>query len=149
MRIYKFRGFHADEHGKTVIKLNGKEIKGTWYKGDLSTDGGYYIQEHAVIPETVGQFTGLNDSIDKEIYEGDILRGEEYPYKSEGYHNYYAEIVWFDDSPAFGMVTHKANGARVKGISDGDADYIVDFEREKWEIIGNIFENPELLEVEE
>ena len=39
MRIYKFRGFHADENGETVIKLNGKEIKGTLSSINCSQKG--------------------------------------------------------------------------------------------------------------
>lgn len=147
MRTIKFRGFHADEHGKTVIKLDGKEIRGKWFYGDLHTDGPY-INEHKVLPETVGQYIGRDDKNGKEIFEGDILQGEEYPYESEGYHNYYAEIVWFDNSPAFGLLAHKANGAKIRGIADGNTDYLTDFECEKWEVIGSIYENPELLGVE-
>ena len=133
MRIYKFRGFHADESGKTIIKLNGKEIRGEWYKGDLSTDGGYYIKEHSVIPETVGQFTGFFDEAEQEIYDGDILK-DAYFARSNGGRIFIYSVFW--------DCKHGDWGARR---TDGIEDFIPGvMSREK---IGNIFENPELLEV--
>ena len=102
---------------------------------------------YAVRPESVGQFTGLTDKNGKKIFEGDLLNGFEYPfYRSESNeHNYFAEVVWFDENCAFGLVTHKHLTSKVRGISAGNADYIEDFNSEEWEVIGNIHDNPELL----
>lgn len=101
---------------------------------------------YKVIPETVGQFTGLTDKNGKKIFEGDILRGFAYPFRDgKGKHNYYAEVVWFKNSPAFGLVTHKNPKSNVVGISEGNCEYIEAWETFLWEVIGNIYDNPELL----
>ena len=99
-----------------------------------------------IIPETVGQFTGLTDKNGRKVFEGDILRGFEYPFCSNGEFNYFAEIVWFDDSSAFGIYTFKNPKSNVRGISEGNTDYLEYFNVDKWEVIGNIHDNPELLE---
>ena len=41
------------------------------------------------------------------IYEGDILRGYQYPYLSDDNFNYYVEVIYFDNCPAFGIYTFK------------------------------------------
>lgn len=129
MREIKFRGFHADERGKTIIKLNGKEIRGKWLYGDLHTDGPY-INEYKVIPETVGQFTGLTDKNGKEVWEGDILK----------YGNTIHKAVFEtrNNTAYFGLVY-----SDVETLPFGHYQDL-----KQIEIIGNIFENPDLLEVE-
>jgi uncharacterized phage protein (TIGR01671 family) len=149
------------------ILFRGKRSDGEWAFGSLlkvTFDGTTYnlifadnflfvfgqakAMEHAaVIPETVGQFTGLTDKNGKKIFEGDLLNGFQYPfYRSESdEHNYFAEVIWFDGNCAFGLYTHKHPTAKVKGISAGNADFIEDFNSDDWEVIGNIHDNPELL----
>lgn len=127
MRVIKFRGFHADEHGKTVIKLDGKEIQGFWCYGDLHTDGPY-INEHKVIPETVGQYINKKDINDNEIFEGDILKE---------YYGNFVHPIYYDLWRAKFI---------LKTTPPARFDFIMS---DRFEKVGNIFESPELVEVAE
>lgn len=84
------------------------------------------------------------------IYEGDILRGYQYPYLSDDNFNYYVEVIYFDNCPAFGIYTFKNPNLKVvRGISAGNTALMEDWKSENWEVISNIHDNPELLEVKE
>lgn len=99
-------------------------------------------------PDTLCQFTGLTDKNGKKIWENDILRGYQYPYRSDGNDNYFAEVTWFENCPAFGIYTFKNPKSNVCGISEGNTEFMENWNSEDWEVIGNIFDNAELLEVE-
>lgn len=116
------------------------------YTGEFHCD---YYDSAEVFPETVGQYIGLTDKNGMKIFEGDFLNGFEYPFISDtGEHNYFVEVVWFDNCPAFGLYTHKHPLSTVRGISEGNCDIIEDFDSSRWEVIGNIYDNPELLKGE-
>ena len=140
------------------ILFRGKRVcNGEWLFGGFHSRFGrafiigcsksFRIDGMDVIPETVGQFTGLTDKNGTKIFEGDLLNGFQYPfYRSESdEHNYFAEVIWFPGNCAFGLYTHKHTTAKVRGISAGNADFIEDFDSDDWEVIGNIHDNPELL----
>lgn len=66
MREIKFRG-QRREDGKWVYGY----VDATMYKDVVVIHS--EASTHAVVPETVGQYTGLKDRNNKEIYEGDVL----------------------------------------------------------------------------
>ncbi|NLS38678.1 DNA-packaging protein [Fructobacillus tropaeoli] len=79
---------------------------------------------------TLEQFTGLHDKNGKEVYEGDIVNcSEGCPHK----------IIWVQEHG--GMFIGGMPGWYLSGLKDGYAW------GEDEEVIGNIHENPELLEV--
>ena len=136
------------------IRFRGKRISnGEWLYGDLMQDDVngcciYPLKNKGlkqVLCCTIGQFTGLYDKNGKEIYEGDILRGDEYPFNCDGVDNYFAEIVWADNVCGFYRITHKKPNSTVRGISHGNWEQLDEDDIKSFEVIGNIHDNPELL----
>lgn len=136
MREILFRGFHEDKNGKETIYIDGREIKGEWEYGvpvfsglnnELAFMQQMYSYNCQVIPETVGQFTGLTDKNGKKIFEGDIV-------------NFKTTAYYFTNC----RIKYQNCYARYCAIDNEGYEYPMDKTFE-YEIIGNIFSNPEIL----
>ena len=113
------------------ILFRGKRLdNGEWVEGNLfvsDTDGRTYILagsrtitiEWEVDPSTVGQYTGLKDKNGRRIFDGDILT---------------------------------LRGGRPRVVRFEDGTFILEYSSiqmrfaNKFEVIGNVHDNPELLE---
>ena len=140
-----FRGKHIH-----VIPCN-EHLNRRWVYGYLRDKDYIYDKslkgEFLVDENTICQYTGLTDKNGKKIFEGDILRGFQYPFCHDEECNYYAEIIFVNCS--FMTYTHKNPSSCVRGISDGNTELMECWVSEDWEVIGNIYDDPELLEDKE
>lgn len=84
----------------------------------------------SVIPETVGQYTGLTDKNGTKIFEGDILK---FSYNENDKEPKFYSVEWKKDRACFGYAE--------------TADKMIEVDCLHCEVIGNIHDNPELLKV--
>ena len=131
------------------IKFRGREESGHWCYGDVTFTeskerahiriraAGYYPNVE-VVPATVGQFTGLLDTAQKEIYEGDIVVVKEDGEESRHVVRYMDD----EDYPAFDLVPESMSWC---GECNGLSYCMIHMDAEIY-VIGNIYDNPELLE---
>ena len=118
------------------ILFRGKAFNGEWEYGvpvfsglnnELAFMKQMHSYDHQVIPETIGQYTGLTDKNGKKVFEGDIVK--------------YGDTI-------NKVVFENRNGTAYFGVVMDIAEtwhfcYLTN--AECMEVIGNIHDNPELL----
>ena len=128
MRTIKFRGF-------TNCLIQDKWVYGFLSKEDKIRSTSNIDFE--VEKKSIGQFTGLYDKNGKEIYEGDIV--EKTVNNIISSHRF--KIVYSECFAGFCRLYNKEKGTRDGLISLSE----MDVDREEIKVIGNIYDNPELL----
>ena len=116
--------------------------KGEWVEGLLTVMWGQYHMinlndentAYPIDPETICQYTGLTDKSDKKIWENDIVE------------------AWSAGTKASGKIWQRIDGTwtMYPAWQNGDMWYLLPNEvgGTTVKVIGNIFDNPELLEGE-
>lgn len=125
----------------TIIQMEGNE------------KNGYSEIHYEIDPTTIGQSTGARDCADKkhpkEIYEGDIVKVE----RLDSFPSWNRAVIVYSDHQASFLLQY-TKPTEPKGIL-ADCSRITSKDKKavfghiyEWtiEIIGNIYENPELLE---
>lgn len=157
MREYLFRG----------KRPNGEWVEG-FYADDPQGEGStiYYYNTHpcepclipfGVIPETVGQYTGLTDKNGKKIFEGDIVLTQEFtdrPYSKKAKRKRHIGMVEYKIKSGHNFYNKETgNYDRFENYSAGyslniSRDELGSYIYSNWgdfydcEVVGNIFDNP-------
>jgi len=133
------------------IEFRGKTKSGEWYIGfydykPLTNRHLIYFYKGKksdtaigcqVIPETVGQYTGLKDKNGVKIFEGDIVKSEVSIGDVQFSHGMFG-IEWRRAKADKSMVGSWGQLHNLRRMDDGFNKGV--------EVIGNCFDNPELLE---
>lgn len=135
------------------ILFRGKRVNnGEWVEGFYSAEE-YNLNTHSieyipriqligkcvslgVIPETVGQYTGLTDKNGVKIFEGDIVR-------------YGTNTNRAENKEIHEVVFETRGGSRYFGIRISEIEtwqFCLEVPAKLMEVIGNIHDNPELIE---
>lgn len=142
MREILFRG-QTRRYGEKV-RFNGEKIKSNWVYGGIfpqNGDGDFAIiyqqkptvEKYPVYADTVGQYTGMVDKHGTKIFEGDII-----------------DVSTRSDGDGYGVVRYDAEGTEFKFVYDNFCEGLGRcYLPENVEVIGNIYDNPELLGGEE
>lgn len=121
---------------REIIFRGKRNFNGEWLEGDLIhyTDGAVAIKQNIpdglaaafrIDPATVGQYTGIKDKKGRRIFEGDIL--------------------CFSDGETLCTVEWRYSGFCI--VEPGCyPDSILDADDGLWTIVGNIHDNPDMIE---
>lgn len=136
------------------ILFKAKRIdNGEWVEGYVVRKHGLYFiysivnsescrqNNYEIIPETLCQFTGLCDRYENKIWENDILMAHLDEFHPEDMT--YETVEW----GVAGWAAHETSSID-REYGSVDREYLNEFDLKHFEVVGNIFDNPELLQEE-
>ncbi len=138
MREILFRGQMRRKGEK--VTLDGRSLESRWVQGSgvltypgcetdraiiYNTEGD--ISKYPVYADTIGQYIGKKDKNGNKIFEGDILKLDRLGYDTVGV------VIYDEDDAEFDV--------DIKGYA---IDQIAYYQSHEIEIVGNIYDNPEL-----
>lgn len=154
MREILFRGQTRRKGEK--VRMDGTPVESNWVYGGIfqNNNGGIFsiiyqqepvVEKFPVYADTVGQYTGLTDKNGKKIFEGDIIEyqndNEDCPFPNKDTKKRIGRVFFQDWRASFAL----AEGRNGSDMVNQDLYYYVRGGN-RTEVIGNIFDNPELLE---
>lgn len=128
-------GFLIFEKDRAFIAHRVCEVMNSYSKTGEEYGFGNFIE---VYPSTICQCTGLKDEDGKKIFEGDIVGYIDCTSTENGYSEHYCRgrVAWDEETASF-QVTERLSAESYEVLDRG------------CNVLGNIFDNPELLEVGE
>ncbi len=153
MREIKFRAWDKDKcvmlddvfytktpHGygeySVVLPFKSENYYKAWGTKGWKTDDAHNVYKYDL---PLMQYTGLKDKNGVEIYEGDIVAIDMWQGNEHGYIAEDGVIKWYEQSSAFKWFSLEDDP------SDGHNYWLSQADSKQREVIGNIYENPELL----
>lgn len=126
MREIKFRAW--DNENNQMLDVQNLDFEDCFYGGEIQIRTTMYNDYFDIREMPLMQYTGLHDKNGKEIYEGDIF--------NLGDNRILYIVEWFDTG--------------LSGRQNGNSSRVgLQYWKDKIEVIGNIYENKDLLEVKD
>ena len=132
--LFRGRGNTKYNDGEWYYGVPIREFEGDW---QICTDN----SKRTVIPETIGQYTGVTDKNGERIFEGDIVK--------------YKEACKFGDNDEMEEAEEQYLCTNIVEFKNGRffplpqrcdcEDYFFSYGSYDFEVVGNVHDNPELL----
>jgi len=140
MRQFKFRVWDIARKKYMLPGEDTKDSFAIWADGDMVAydfwaNGKHHNDDLSIPSEAIiQQYIGLKDKSDKEIYEGDFVKYTEKMNEHGDVQLLIAQVFYYDAYACFALGGNNSFWNLFTDYGIGDI-----------EVIGNIFENPELL----